>query len=171
MKTFGPPSFQLTRSWGSILGTLGGLASFAIPGVGPALGSAILAAGSSVGQGIDSMNAEKKAAKQQQQGATNASAALSPYNTLGLQSANTLAGLLGLPGLPGGAGGAGGGSSVPLYQQANRATPTTMQGTMTPAPESTGQAMPRRGATLASVRTRAAQPRTSSYANAAGSRF
>ncbi len=171
MKTFGPPSFQLYQNWGSILGTLGGLASFAIPGVGPVLGSAILSAGSGIGQGIDSANAEKKAAKQQQQGATNASAALSPYNTLGLQSANTLAGLLGLPGLPGGAGGAGGGSSVPLYQQANRSTPTTMQGTMTPAPE---QAQPRRGATLASVRTRAAQPRTSSYgqhANAAGSRF
>ena len=165
MKTFNPPSFQLMHGWGSILGTLGGLASFAIPGVGPILGSAILSAGSGIGQGIDSMNAEKKAAKQQQAGAANASAALSPYNQLGLQSANTLAGLLGLPGLPGGVGGGAGGPGI-ATAPINRGVARTMPATATPI----GQAVPRRGATLASMRMGPAKrtgPAPSSY----GGRF
>ena len=166
MKTFGPPSFQLTQGWGSILGTIGGLASFAIPGVGPILGSAILSAGSGIGQSVDSMNAEKKAAKQQQQGAAQASAHLAPYNTLGLQSANTLAGLLGLPGLPDGVGGGVGGSVMGAAQPINRGVPRTMPATATPI----GQAVPRKGATLASMRMGPAKrtgPAPSSY----GGRF
>lgn len=87
-------------SFWSALGTLGGLASFAIPGVGPALGTAILSAGSTAGQALDAYSAEKKGAKQQQAGYQQAINALQPYNAYGQQASGTLAGLLGMPSLP-----------------------------------------------------------------------
>ncbi len=147
--------------WGSILGTIGGLASFAIPGVGPILGSAILSAGSGLGQGIDSMNAEKKAAKQQAAGAAQANTRLDPYNRLGLQSANTLAGLLGMPGinLPPGAGGmAPLTPQQPQKQGINRGVLTTLPQAMKTVMNNR-QAQPPRGATLAQMRG----PAVSSY--------
>ncbi len=150
--------------WGKILGTIGGLASFAIPGVGPVLGSTILSAASGIGGAVDAMQAEKKAANQQVAGATQANARLSPYNTLGLQSANSLAGLLGLPGLgPNAGGGLPPGSPMPA-PLTRAVTPAAMDQTQPMVPPLKG------GATLASMRmgpTSSRGPAPSSY----GGRF
>jgi len=155
--------------WGNILSTIAGVAAAPFTG-GASLIPSLISAGASVGQAALSSRAEKNAAKQQMAGSQEASQTLSPYNTLGLQSANTLAGLLGLPGLPGGVNG-GGAPPTPLYQQPNRAVASTMQGTTTPVESEPRMAVPRRGATLASIRRGPTSGGSSYRANPAGSRF
>lgn len=97
------PTFQLHHGFWSVLGTIGGAA------LAPFTGGASLAIGSALGQAADSAGAEKKAAKQQQQGYMQGVQAYQPFHTLGLQSANSLAHELGLEGIqmPAGVGAMG----------------------------------------------------------------
>ena len=82
--------------WGSVLGMIGAVG--ATIATGGAAAPLIPLAGS-IGQAVDSANAEKKAAKQQQEGYGKVSDLYSPYAAVGGQATNALAQGFGLPGV------------------------------------------------------------------------
>ncbi len=140
------PRPQILCGWGSILGTIGGIALAGFTG------GASIPIGNAIGSAIDSHSAEKKAAKQQVAGTEQANARLDPYNRLGLQSANTLAGLLGMPALPGG-GGMGGPMPQQMPQQGiNRGVASTVMPAVQQVIANRQMQQPRQGATLAMMR-------------------
>lgn len=75
--------------WGA-LGTIGGAV------LAPITGGASIPIGTAIGQAIDSRNAEKSAAKQQQTAAAQVAGLYDPFRETGLRSAASLASALGV---------------------------------------------------------------------------
>ena len=96
--------------WGSVIGTVLGVAGSFVPG----LGAVALPIGAAVGNAIDNKNASDKAAKQEIAGDERAAQAYAPFTSTGTQAFNTLAGLAGLGPMAG--GGTGGTPQAPRAQ-------------------------------------------------------
>jgi len=87
------PEFQVQQGWLSVLGTIGGAV------LAPFTGGLSLPIGSALGSAADTARASKKAGGQVAAQGERTAGLYAPYQQLGVQSANTLAGLLGMPGI------------------------------------------------------------------------